>query len=369
MDSALGHLATVSAGGSVTIPPMLLPDSFRMSHFFSFIVDARVTGEEKIDGQPAVRVEATLWKMPIKLWIDKSQSLILKVYRRVAVGAEQREITIQYKPRINVSIAPEDLTFPQSLDQAIAEVDLLKLNSAAPAGPLMAPRLRAFGSSLAAVQNTARAVIGSPSDDEVVRVDTDLVVSAVLVLDAQGKTVRGLQSGDFTVKEDGKLQEVATLSMGNNQDVARSIVLIIDYSGSQLPYIKTSVESAKMLVDKLNPKDRMAIVTDDVKLLANFTNDKQLLKSKLEILKTSALAGMIGASEQYDALMATLSELLNNEDARPIVIFQTDGDQLGDLKGGPAFDPYLPPRKYSLEDILTKAEKTRTTVYSVISGV
>ncbi|HJZ81487.1 MAG TPA: VWA domain-containing protein, partial [Pyrinomonadaceae bacterium] len=171
------------------------------------------------------------------------------------------------------------------------------------------------------------------------------------------------------IKEDDKLQEVASLSLGDNKDLPRSIVLIIDYSGSQLPYIKTSVESAKMLVDKLNPKDRMAVVTDDVKLLVDFTSDKQLLKTRLESLKTGALHGSIGASEQYDALLATLNELFNNEDIRPIIIFQTDGDQLEALKGGTRFDPYVLPRNYGIEDILTASEKRRATVYSVISGV
>ena len=83
---------------------------------------------------------------------------------------------------------------------------------------------------------------------------------------------------DFIVKEDSNLQQVATLSLGDNKNLSRSIVLIIDYSPSQLPYIRTSIEAAKVLVDKLNPKDRMALVTDDVKLLADFTSDKQVLK-------------------------------------------------------------------------------------------
>jgi len=44
--------------------------------------------------------------------------------------------------------------------------------------------------------------------------------------------------------------------------VPRSIILIIDYSPSQFAYIKDSIEAAKVLVDKLKPRDRMAVVTD-----------------------------------------------------------------------------------------------------------
>jgi len=181
--------------------------------------------------------------------------------------------------------------------------------------------------------------------------------------------VTGLTKDDFVVKEDEKLQEVASLSMGDSKDVPRSIVLIIDYSRSQLPYIRTSIESAKMLVDKLNPKDRMALVTDDVKLLAGFTGNKQLLKEKLEGLKASALSGALGLSYQYDALMATLNEVFNDEDVRPIIIFQTDGDELEGLRDEAILTAFTPPRKYGLADILNAAAKVRATVYSVISGV
>jgi VWFA-related protein len=157
--------------------------------------------------------------------------------------------------------------------------------------------------------------------------------------------------------------------MGDSKEVPRSIVLVIDYSGSQIPYIRTSIDAAKMLVDKLNPKDRMAVVTDDVRLLADFTSDKDELKARLETLRVSAIGGTPGASEQFDAILATVTELFSPEDIRPIVIFQTDGDQLDGLKGGQPLDPFQFPRKYSLEDIVTATEKSRATVYSVVSGV
>ena len=89
---------------------------------------------------------------------------------------------------------------------------------------------------------------GPPTKADAVRVDTDLVVAAVLVVDGPGKIVTGLSKEDFIVKEDNGLQEVASVSLGDGKDVPRSIVLVIDYSGSQLPYIKTSIEAAQMLV-------------------------------------------------------------------------------------------------------------------------
>ncbi|MGZ8844435.1 MAG: VWA domain-containing protein, partial [Pyrinomonadaceae bacterium] len=371
-DAALLRMTPLSAGSSVTIPQLLLPDLFRNSDLLSLTLDLKVTGEEKIDGRKAFRIEGTLWYKPVKFWIDKGEYLILKIYRKSEMGSRPEESTVQYKPRLNSDIPPEDLIFPQPLYQfgaaPTSQPGILRL----PNPPALTPRLRDFGSSLSRTLNEKAGLNGqrpTTDDDDVVRVETDLVVCPVLVVDAQEKIVTGLTLEDFIVREDDKPQEVASFSLGDSKDLPRSIVLVIDYSGSQLPYIRTSVEAAKMLVDKLNPKDRMALVTDDVKLLVDFTGDKELLKTQLDGLKTKALAGTIGFSEQYDALMATLNELFNREDIRPIIIFQTDGDQLEALKGNEPTNPYVLPRKYGLEDILTATEKTRATVYSVISGV
>ncbi len=204
------------------------------------------------------------------------------------------------------------------------------------------------------------------------RVDTDLVVCDVLIIDQQGRTIPGLTKDDFIVKEDSQTQEVGSFSLGDSDAVPRSIVLIIDYSSSQLPYVTTSVEAAKTLVDKLNPRDRMALVTDDVKLLVDFTSDKRLLKAKLDSLKARAMSGWMGRSKQYDALMATLNELFTREDQRPIIIFQTDGDQLDDLSGRPRptmLEPYVPPMTFTFEDLVTTADSSRATIYSIIPGV
>src|SRR5437879_6902870 len=125
-------------------------------------------------------------------------------------------------------------------------------------------------------------------------------------------------------------------SLGDNATVPRSIVLIIDYSASQFPFIDTSIAAAKTLVDKIAPIDRMAIVTDDVELLQDFTNDKKILKDKLESLRQRSTnwdpshfspREHFGRSAQYSAHLATLKEIFDEEDQRPVIIFQTDGNE------------------------------------------
>ena len=266
------------------------------------------------------------------------------------------------------------------------------------------PRLRRdFGSSLERLRRdagqeratgAARAGAEKGEEDEVVRVETSLVVCDVLVLDPQGRAVSGLGREDFLVTEDGRAQEVGAFARGDSANVPRSIVLILDYSGSMRPFIANSVLAAKVLVDQLNPRDRMALVTDDVELLVDFTRDKELLRKKLDGLKRKATSedfkpGNYGRSQQYSALMATLRELFDEEDTRPIVIFQTDGDELPWLRDSsvPMYEPPTPrgvsPRswqamraggeagrpQFSLADVFKTAERSRATVYTVIPGV
>jgi VWFA-related protein len=221
------------------------------------------------------------------------------------------------------------------------------------------------------------------TDEEPIRIATDLVVSDVLVTDQKGNAITGLKPENFSVSENGRPQEIGLFSFGESARLPHSIVLVIDYSSSQLPFIDNSIDAAKILVDKLDPPDRMAIVTDDVELLVDFTTDKTLLKNKLEKLRKKTLDDSLGKSAQFSALLAVLNEMFDEEDIRPVVIFQTDGDERFLLKGSKILaerekiaavrlcqmDSALCERKFGFDDILEKIEKSRATVYSIIPGI
>ncbi|HEX7335255.1 MAG TPA: hypothetical protein VF290_27385, partial [Pyrinomonadaceae bacterium] len=119
---------------------------------------------------------------------------------------------------------------------------LLWSGSFAQAPPREKPKLKDFGSSLRklkwdpeknqAVSSVESGVNGS-SDDDVIRIETSLVVCDVLVTDKQGRPERNLKATDFEVSEDGVPQQVGLFALGDSVNLSRSIVLIIDYSGSQ----------------------------------------------------------------------------------------------------------------------------------------
>jgi len=192
-----------------------------------------------------------------------------------------------------------------------------------------------------------------------------------MVHDKQGLVIRGLTADDFIVKEDGQEQSITHFSLGSDANVGRSIVLIMDYSGSLRSYIDLTVNAAKTLVDKLAPKDRMAIVTANVELLVEFTADKTKLKKGLESLKVYAQL-YPSHSRQFSALLATARELFDEEDIRPIIIFQTDGDQRSALQPRDPSVSGIPAslkQEFSLADVNAATERSRATVYTVIPGL
>lgn len=248
------------------------------------------------------------------------------------------------------------------------------------------PALKAFGSSLDRLRwdperQTAVEIKDSSEkrdaqdEEDVIRVETRLVVSEVLVLDQKGRAVEGLKQDDFIVTEDGQPQQINHFSLGDDANVGRSIVLIFDYSVSMSPYIELSTAAAQKLVSQLGPKDRMAIVTDDVQLLVDFTGDKSQLANALNWLAKKANFDHFGKSAQFSALLATFREMFDNEDIRPIVIFQTDGDQITLMQPVDAHmtqNPVIRDRvvQFSLNDVNSIVEKSRrATIYTVIPNL
>lgn len=238
-------------------------------------------------------------------------------------------------------------------------------------------KIKKFGSSLEKKSeensNSKREKKADNPDEDVIKIDTNLVVLDCLVADAKGNVITGLKREDFKITEDTQPQEIQTFTLGNDAKIPRSIVLVIDYSGSQKPYIERSVEAAKLLVDKLRQNDLMAIVTDDVEIISQFTADKNKLKKELNSLKKNGFFfPKIGASKQFSALYAVLNEMFDETDVRPIIIFQTDGDELPFLSDqfGDLIYPQQFERKtnFSTAELFELTKKSRASIYSVFVG-
>jgi len=231
----------------------------------------------------------------------------------------------------------------------------------------------AFGSSLkrpkVATTNGPNKDANNELPEEIIRVDTSLVLLDVLVTDASGaRPITGLRKDDLIITEDDRAQEISFFALGDDaQRLPRSIVLIFDRSDSELAYLEHSIEAAKKLVDQLAPTDEMAIVTDDIELAIGFTKDKKKLKQTLNSLERWTLEGYHTRSMQFSALLATLRELIDVKKKRPIIIFQTDGDEVGRLsKWPPIAGEQSPTYAYDMNDVYSEVEKSRAKIYTVV---
>lgn len=244
--------------------------------------------------------------------------------------------------------------------------------------PVEKPKLKDFGSSLKRLkwdQKQRKAVEKSnktrpaQTDGDVIKIETKLVVTDALVLDSKGVAVSGLKAEDFIVTEDGQPQEVRFFSLGADAKVPRTIVLILDASKSLWPVLDTSAEAAKKFVDRINPGDRVAIVNDRVKLVCSFTRDKTALKNCIENIRKNRTVGFeTGASRQFSALMASFRELFDDEDIRPIVILQADGDERPFLRR--IHEPKTDfTTSFGWGDLMAAAERSRATIFTVYPSI
>lgn len=169
-------------------------------------------------------------------------------------------------------------------------------------------------------------------EDEVVRVDTELVEVPVVVTDRTGKPVLNLKQGNFTIYEDGKTQELADFSATN---APFEVALLLDTSGSARSDLQLIQRAAQSFIDSLRPGDRVSIVafrsTVDSgraaavsEVLTRLTGDRAVLKAALERVATS------NGTPYYDGLVKIIEQVFDatpQEDfrGRRALVALTDG--------------------------------------------
>jgi len=159
------------------------------------------------------------------------------------------------------------------------------------------------------------------ADDEVIRVETNLVSLNVSVYSNRQRThVNTLEQTDFEVFEDEREETVTFFA---NTEVPFDLVLLIDLSGSTSGKHKLIQQTARRFIEAARPSDRLAIVafSDSVNIVSPMTSDrKQLLESVNRIEGT-------GGSKVWDALKFTLDKVVGPKtlERRRAVVFMTDG--------------------------------------------
>lgn len=142
-------------------------------------------------------------------------------------------------------------------------------------------------------------------EDEVIRVDTELVEVPVVITDRAGRPVLNLKQSNFAVSEDGKPQQIADFGATS---APFEVALLLDTSGSARAELQLIQRAAQSFINSLRPGDRVSIIAfrTDTKdgramptgeVLSDLTDDRAALASALERIKTS------NGTPYYDSLL------------------------------------------------------------------
>jgi Ca-activated chloride channel homolog len=156
------------------------------------------------------------------------------------------------------------------------------------------------------------------AEDDVIKVNTNLVTSSALVVGRDSKYVATLRREDFHVFEDGVEQELAYFAA---VDEPFTIALLIDNSRSTTFELRNIVDAAIALVDQLRTNDRALVIslTDDLKPIVGPTNHKEELRQAISNIKPG------GGTRLYDAFDFALRHELAGIKGRRAIVLLTDG--------------------------------------------
>ncbi len=155
-------------------------------------------------------------------------------------------------------------------------------------------------------------------DDEIIRVETNLVTMPVSVLDRDGRFISGLQQRDFKIFENGIEQKIDYFQ---SVEQPFTVVLMIDVSPSTEFKINDIHNAAIAFVNQLRPSDRVMVIAfdQDVHVLSPPTNNRNQLRNA--ILSTQFGNG----TSLYEAVDDVIRRQLSRIEGRKAVVLFSDG--------------------------------------------
>ncbi|MEJ7577655.1 MAG: VWA domain-containing protein [Pyrinomonadaceae bacterium] len=159
---------------------------------------------------------------------------------------------------------------------------------------------------------TARA-----QDDDVIRVNTDLVVMNVTVTDVRGAYVHGLKESDFKVYEDSQQQIIASFSV---EETPFAAAILLDTSGSMEGRMSLARAAAIRFLEGLRSDDVAAVYRFDsrVEQVQDFSASRDLAPVAYNLRAN-------GQTSLNDAVARAARDLSRREEKRRAIIVLSDG--------------------------------------------
>lgn len=168
-----------------------------------------------------------------------------------------------------------------------------------------------------------------PEEDEIIKIDTELVNLNVRVVDRSNRPISNLTQNDFKVYEENVLQPIEFFS---KSEVPTNYSLVIDNSGSLRFQLEKVIEASKTLVATNRPDDETSLVrfvsSDKIEIVQDFTGNKADLNEALDNLfveggQTAIIDAVYLAAQKVDEYEKKRSA---NDKKRRALILITDGE-------------------------------------------
>lgn len=162
--------------------------------------------------------------------------------------------------------------------------------------------------------------IRSQQDDDVIRVNTDLVVLNITVTDKAGQYVPGLRLSDFTIFEDGKEVPTQLISSFSVQESPFASVVLLDTSGSMESRLSLARSAAIRFLAGLREEDVAAVFKFDSKVeqVQEFSTGRDLAPMAFGVRAK-------GMTTLNDAIVDAAKALSARAEKRKAIIILSDG--------------------------------------------
>ncbi len=157
-----------------------------------------------------------------------------------------------------------------------------------------------------------------------IKVDVKLVRILATVKDPKGALVGSLERGDFEVRDNGAVQQVAVFERQTEQPL--SVAVLIDNSGSTAKDLKYETDSVtkflKALFREGNPEDAAALYSFNWQVVRqnNFTRNVVNVERNLRALRGDAGTAL------YDAILLAARDIEDRRGRKVLVVVTDGGD-------------------------------------------
>jgi VWFA-related protein len=168
--------------------------------------------------------------------------------------------------------------------------------------------------------NAQPSTSAAQDDDDVVRINSDLVVMNVTVVDAQGKYVHGLRRADFKIYEDGREQPAEIISTFSVEETPFAAAILLDTSGSMESRMTLARSAAIRFLDGLRADDVAAVYKFDAEIekVQDFSPSRDLAPVAFGLRAR-------GLTALNDAIVRSANDLSGRPEIRRAIIVLSDG--------------------------------------------